>query len=256
MKKFTHAIVKKPCQAMVEGLTTAPELGKPDYEKAMQQHEAYVEALKKCGLEVTVLEADEQYPDSCFVEDPAILTEQCAVITNPAPDSRNGERLEILKTVKEFYPEEKIEFIKDPGTVEGDDIMVVRGHFYVGRSARTNKEGIKQLKAILGKYGIECTEVPVEKVLQLKSAVSYLGGGKFLTAGEFVGSPFFEDAFAVPEEESYGANCLQLNGTVLVPAGCPKVLEYVQSLGYETITVDLSEFRKIDGGLSSLSLRF
>ena len=79
MKKFTHAIVKKPCQAMVEGLTTAPELGKPDYEKAMQQHEAYVEALKKCGLEVTVLEADEQYPDSCFVEDPAILTEQCAV---------------------------------------------------------------------------------------------------------------------------------------------------------------------------------
>ena len=145
MKKFNNVIVRRPCKAMVEGITSNPELGKPDYELALKEHDDYIEALKQCGVEVTVLEADERYPDSCFVEDPALITKNCAIITNPGAESRNGEKDEIIGAVKKFFKDEDIEYIKSPGTLEGGDVMMVGDHFYVGRSARTNEEGIRQL---------------------------------------------------------------------------------------------------------------
>ena len=108
MTKFNNVIVRKPCKAVCDGITSAPELGQPIYEKALAQHEKYIEALKKCGVEVTVLEADERYPDSCFVEDPALITRKCAIITNPGAASRNGEKDEIIGAVRKFFPEDKI----------------------------------------------------------------------------------------------------------------------------------------------------
>ena len=149
MKKFNNVIVRRPCRAVCDGITSAPELGQPIYEKALQQHDTYIEALKKCGVEVTVLEADERYPDSCFVEDPALITRACAIITNPGAESRNGEKDEIIGAIRKFFPEDKIEYIKDPGTLEGGDVMMVDDTFYVGLSARTNEEGIRQLTEIL-----------------------------------------------------------------------------------------------------------
>ena len=142
MKKFNNVIVKRPCKAVCKGITSSPELGQPIYEKALQQHDAYIEALQKCGVEATILEADERYPDSCFVEDPAIITKSCAIITNPGAESRNGEKDEIICAIRKFFPEEKIEYIKSPGTLEGGDVMMVDDVFYVGLSARTNEEGI------------------------------------------------------------------------------------------------------------------
>ena len=100
MKKFSHVIVRRPCRAMVDGITSAPELGKPDYELALKEHDDYIAALKQCDVDVTVLEADERYPDSCFVEDPALITRKCAIITNPGAASRNGEKNEIIGAVK------------------------------------------------------------------------------------------------------------------------------------------------------------
>lgn len=117
MKKFNHVIVRRPCRAMVDGITSAPELGKPDYELALKEHDAYIEALKQCDVDVTVLEADERYPDSCFVEDPALITRECAIITNPGAESRNGEKFEIVDAVRKFFPEDRIEYIKAPGTL-------------------------------------------------------------------------------------------------------------------------------------------
>lgn len=140
MKKFNHVIVRRPCRAMVDGITSAPELGKPDYELALKEHDAYIEALKQCDVDVTVLEADERYPDSCFVEDPALITRECAIITNPGAESRNGEKFEIVDAVRKFFPEDRIEYIKAPGTLEGGDVMMVGDHFYVGRSARRTKK--------------------------------------------------------------------------------------------------------------------
>ena len=258
MTKFNNVIVRRPCRAICEGITSAPELGKPIYEKALQQHDTYIEALKQCGVEVTVLEADERYPDSCFVEDPALITRKCAIITNPGAASRNGEKNEIIGAVKKFFPEDKIEYIKDPGTLEGGDVMMVGDTFYVGLSARTNAEGIRQLTEILNKYGLECIQVPLEKVLHLKTGVNYIENNNMLVSGEFIEKPEFEkyNKIVIPEDEAYAANCIWVNDTVIVPEGYPAVLKAVQDAVYKTLLGDTSEFRKIDGGLSCLSLRF
>lgn len=258
MKRFHHVIVRRPCRAMTEGITSGLYPGKPDYELAWKQHDAYIEALKQCDVEVTVLEADERYPDSCFVEDPALITRKCAVITNPAAASRNGERNEILGAVRKFFGEDQIEYIQAPGTLEGGDVMMVGDHFYVGRSARTNKEGIRQLTEILGKYGMTCSEVALEKVLHLKTGVNYLENNHMLVSGEFIHKPEFAryHKVVIPEEEAYAANCIWVNDTVIVPEGYPAVRKAVQALGYKTLVVDTSEYRKLDGGLSCLSLRF
>jgi dimethylargininase len=258
MKKFNHVIVRRPCRAMIDGITSAPELGKPDYEKALRQHDDYISALSRCGVDITILPPDERYPDSCFVEDPALITRECAIITNPGAASRNGEKYEIIDAIRKFFPEDRIEHITDPGTLEGGDVMMVGDHFYVGRSARTNAEGIRQLTEILAKYGMTCSEVPLEKVLHLKTGVNYLENNKMLVAGEFVTKPDFEkyEKFEIPESEAYAANCIWVNDTVIVPEGYPHVLEAVKSMGYTVLTVDTSEYRKLDGGLSCLSLRF
>ncbi|MDO4581853.1 MAG: arginine deiminase family protein [Bacillota bacterium] len=258
MHKFSHAIVRRPCKALVDGITSAPELGKPDYQLALKQHDAYIEALQACGVDVTVLEADERYPDSCFVEDPAVITRCCAIITNPGAASRNGEKFEIVAAVRQFFPEDKIEYITAPGTLEGGDVMMVGDHFYIGRSARTNAEGIRQFIAILEKYGLSGSEVPLEKVLHLKTGVNYIENNKMLVAGEFVAKPDFAhyERIEIPESEAYAANCIWVNDTVIVPEGYPAVKAAVESCGYPVLLVDTSEFRKLDGGLSCLSLRF
>jgi len=255
---FKHTIVRRPCKAMIDGITSAPELGKPDYELALKQHDTYIAALKQCGVDVLVLDADERYPDSCFVEDPAVVTRNCAIITNPGAGTRNGEKEEIIPAIKKFYSDDQIEYIKDPGTLEGGDVMMVGDHFYVGRSARTNEEGIRQFKEILEKHGFTCSEVPLEKVLHLKTGVNYLENNNMLVSGEFVTKPDFEkyNHIEIPESEAYAANCIWMNGTVIVPEGYPTVLKAVQDAGYKTLIVDTSEYRKLDGGLSCLSLRF
>ena len=255
---FKNVIVRRPCRAMVEGITSAPELGKPDYELALKQHDAYIEALKKCGVEVTVLEACERFPDSCFVEDPAVITRKCAIITNPGAMSRNREAEMIIPAIRKFFSDDNIEYIVDPGTLDGGDVMMVGDHFYVGRSARTNEEGIRQFIAILEKYGLTGSEVPLEEVLHLKTGVNYIENNNMLVSGEFVTKPDFEkfNKILIPEEEAYAANCIWVNGKVIVPEGYPAVEKAVRDAGYEVILVDTSEYRKLDGGLSCLSLRF
>jgi len=252
---FKNAIVRKPSKSLVGGIASE-NLGKPIYEKAIMQHEVYVEALKKCGVEVTILKADENYPDSCFVEDTAIVTKKCAIITNPGAQTRKGEEAIIKETLKKFY--DNIECIKTPGTIEGGDVMMVGDHFYVGLSTRTNEEGARQFIKILRKYGYDGTIVPLKKVLHLKTGLAYLENNNLLVAGEFVDNPVFKDfnKIIIDEKESYSANCIWINGKVIVSAGYEKTKKDVEALGYDIIEVDTSEYRKIDGGLSCLSLRF
>ena len=255
---FRNVIVRKPARSLVDGITSAPELGKPDYELAIRQHDAYIEALKSCGVQVTELPALEEYPDACFVEDVAVLTRACAIITNPGAPTRNGEKDHIVETIRQFYPEEKIAFIQSPGTLEGGDVMMVGDHFYVGRSARTNEEGIRQFIEILNHFGLTGSEVTLEKVLHLKTGVNYLENNTFLVSGEFIEKEEFKNAnlILIPEEEAYAANCIWVNDKVIVPTGFPKVAQAVREAGYEVILTDTSEYRKLDGGLSCLSLRF
>lgn len=253
---FKNIIVRTPCSQVTEGITSA-SLGKPDYHKALEQHKAYIAALESLGLNVTVLPADEEYPDSCFVEDVAVLAEKCAIITNPGAPTRKGEITSMIPVIESFYPQ-GVERITAPGTLEGGDVMRVGDCFYVGRSARTNAEGIRQFGEILAKYGYECKEVTLEEVLHLKTGVNYIENNNMLVSGEFISKPEFEkyNKIVIPEEEAYAANCIWINGTVIVPANFPRVKALIEEAGYPVITVDTSEFRKIDGGLSCLSLRF
>lgn len=252
---FKNAIVRKPCPEMVGGLTSST-LGKPDFYKALEQHSQYVDALIGCGLDVKILEADSRFPDSVFVEDVALCTPECAIVTNPGAPTRNGEKLEMEVALQPFY--KNIENIEAPGTLDAGDVMMVGTHFYIGISQRTNAPGAEQLIAILERYGMSGSAVPLYEMLHLKSGLSYLEQNQLLISGEFINQPAFThfQKIQVDPDESYAANSLWINSTVLVPQGYPLTQEKIEQAGYRVKVLDVSEFRKLDGGLSCLSLRF
>ena len=254
---FKNVIVRVPSRTVCDGLTSANE-GKPIYEKALVQHENYVSALTKTGVNVTVLEPKDEFPDSCFVEDVALCTSKCVIITRPGALRRRKEAVlpDMLETLKRFY--DNIEYIEEPGTVEAGDIMMVGDHFYIGLSARTNEAGAKQMISILEKYGLSGQMVHMSEMLHLKTGLAYLENNNLLVAGEFKTAPEFEkyNKIEIEMNEAYGANCIWVNDYVIVPEGYPNVQKAIENLGYKVLVVDTSEFRKIDGGLSCLSLRF
>jgi dimethylargininase len=249
---YTKAIVRRPGRNFAEGITTS-NLGKPDFKKALEQHSAYCDALTRCGLELIVLEADERYPDGGFVEDTAIVTGEVAVITKPGAASRMGEEAEISETLSEFR---KIETIKLPGTLDGGDVLRVENHFFIGISGRTNRDGAMQLSAILSKYGYTTSEIEAGSGLHLKSGIAYLGKGNFISAEGFSKIAGSSGIIISDQVESYSANCLPVNDYLLIPKGFPKSKKKIVELGYIIIELDMSEFRKMDGGLTCLSLLF
>jgi dimethylargininase len=255
IRKFTTAIVRVPCPEMVNGITTAG-LGVPEYRLALNQHRHYVEVLESLGLRVVVMESDRQYPDSVFVEDVALCTPTFAIITNPGAASRNGEQISIREVLAGFY--ESVEVIKSPGTLEAGDVMMVDAHFFIGISDRTNQEGARQAIEILKSNGYSASMVPLKDVLHLKTGVSYLENNTLLVSGEFTDSVEFIEfrRIVVPKHEAYAANSLWINGTVLVPEGFPETLAKIKNAGYLVKEIRVSEFQKLDGGLSCLSLRF
>ncbi len=252
---FTKAIVRTPCEAMINGISSA-NLGKPDFKKALVQHADYIEALRECGLQVTVLPADENFPDSTFVEDVALMTPHCAIITRPGAPTRTLETESILTTIREFYT--KVETIEAPGNLEAGDIMMVGEHYYIGLSERTNLTGAQQMIAILERYGMHGSLVELTEVLHLKTGLGYLENNNLLACGEFLVKPEYQqfNLLKVDPEEAYSANSVWINNTVLTPEGFPKTSSLIESTGYRVRQVDVSEFQKLDGGLSCLSLRF
>lgn len=240
---------------MINGMTGS-KLGSPDHDLALLQHSRYVEALKECGLEVEILEAEEQYPDSTFIEDVALLTKNCVIITNPDAESRRGETAGIKNVLGKYYSD--IETVSGPGYAEAGDIMMAGSHFYIGLSERTNLPGAKQIIKHLEKYGMSGSVVKLEKVLHLKTGVAYLEHNNLVACGEFLSKKEFQEfnVLKIDDDESYAANCVWINDRVLIPEGYPKAKKIIESSGYTCIETDVSEFRKLDGGLSCLSLRF
>lgn len=253
--KFSRAIVRRPCPEMTKGITTA-RLGVPDYELALKQHGDYVAGLGSCGLKVTVLEADRRYPDSTFVEDVALCTPGMAVVTSPGASARRGEELEMEPVLGRFY--EQIERIESPATLDAGDVLMAGNHFYIGISRRTSELGAEQLIGILQKYGLSGEKMEVGPMLHLKTGVAYLENDTLLVAGPLAGHPSFSRfrRLVVPGGEEYAANSVWINGTVLVPDGFPGTCDLLEAAGYPVIKVPASEYQKIDGGLSCLSLRF
>ena len=255
-QQFHKAIVRTPGRSLENGIGSSPEQGKPIYEKALKQHRNYINALEECSLNVMELRTDEDFPDSTFVEDTAIVTERCAIITNPGAESRKGEIFEIQELLQSLYAE--LEMIYAPGTLEGGDVMRVGRHFYIGLSHRTNLPGAQQLIDILKKYDYTASIIPSKAVLHLKTGVSYLEDNLLLASGEFVGNPNFEnfEHIVVGKKEAYATNSIRVNDYVIMPEGFPATRAAVEKTGLAVKTVDVSEFRKVNGGLSCLSLRF
>jgi dimethylargininase len=251
---FTRAIVRNVPDLISAGITTA-DLGQPDPDKAREQHSSYLAALEDCGLEVILLDPDERYPDSVFVEDTAVVTGRCAILANPGAPDRRGEVREVEKVLVDLYGD--VERITDPGTVDGGDVLQVGDHFYVGLSKRTNRKGAEQLSDILRGYGFRVSFVDLRRFLHLKTGIAYLGGDDVVVAGELVERDEFRgfDRIVVPAQEEYGANCIRLDGRVLVAKGYETVGQSIAERGYEVTGLEMSEFRKLDGGLSCLSLR-
>ena len=255
---FKNAIVCIPGENFESGLTRA-DWGKPIYEKVLQQHAAYCRALEQCGLKVLTLPADRQHPDSTFVEDAAVLTPHTAILTRPGAKSREGEVLAIRAALGQFYT--ALQQIEAPGTLDGGDICDAGSHFFIGISHRTNFEGASQLGALLAAQGFTSSTVDIRKmdsILHLKSGIAYLEENTLVLMEEMAGLEQFRGykVIRVPPEETYAANCVRVNDYVLFPAGYQTQESRVQQQGFKTLPLEVSEFAKMDGGLSCLSLRF
>lgn len=256
--RYTRAIVRPPPPTYAAGITTATE-GAPDLDRALAQHQAYCLALEQCELAVSVLSADADFPDSCFVEDTAILTARGAIAARPGNSSRTGEVTSVVAALYPYFSE--IARIAAPGTVDGGDICEAEGHFLIGLSLRTNDEGARQLAALLGDIGYPADVIDIRKsrrLLHLKTGMSYLGDGRMVVTSDVPRTAALApyELIEVPETERYAANCISINDKVLIAAGYPQTRAAIEACGHETLPLEMSEYRKMDGGLSCLSLRF
>lgn len=255
---FTKAIVRLPAENFADGLTTV-DFGIPDFAKTVLQHGMYCDALEQCGLSLTRLDADLRHPDSTFVEDVAIITEHGAILTRPGAESRAGEVLSMQPVLQNFYPE--MAEIIEPGTLDGGDICEAGNHFIIGISHRTNEEGAKQLADWLAARDHTSAFVDIRNVsgiLHLKSGISYIGDKRMVIIDSLADHKAFKDFELIRTQahEDYAANCVRINDHVLMASGFPILQHTLEKLGYSVITLDMSEYQKMDGGLSCLSLRF
>ncbi len=255
---FRHAIVRPPAHNFAQGLTTV-DLGKPSVQKALEEHERYCEALSRCGLSLTRLPADPRHPDSTFVEDAAILTRGGAILTRPGAESRAGEVEAIAEALAPFFP--TFRRIEAPGTLDGGDVCEAGDHFFVGISRRTNPEGARQLERLLSQDGFSCALVDIrenEGILHLKSGIAWLADRSLVVIDSLAEDAAFRDweRVRVSPAEDYAANCVRVNDEVLVAAGFPLLERSLSERGFRLDVLPMSEFQKMDGGLSCLSLRF
>ena len=255
---FARAIVRIPGNNFADGLTTV-DLGVPIFDEVLNQHARYCDALRECGLELTILEPDLRFPDSTFVEDTAILIPQVAIFCRPGAVSREGEVSAIRPFIeRSFFSTFTIEA---PGTVDGGDICEAGKHFFIGVSLRTNMEGARQLTACLNAHGYTASVIDIrgmKSILHLKSGISYIGDKTLVVMEEMNANPQFArfDLLCVRPEESYAANCVRVNDRVLIADGFPHFADDLAARGVRPLALNMSEFRKMDGGLSCLSLRF
>jgi len=255
---FSRALVRLPGAAFAAGLTEAG-LGAPDLALARAQHAAYCAALERCGLVLTALPAADDFPDATFVEDTAVVRADTAILTRPGATARAGEVARVAPVLHQAFAQ--VRTIEAPGTVDGGDVCQLGNHFLIGLSGRTNAEGARQLSALLAEQGCSADTIDIHGlpgILHLKSALTYLGEDRIAVMAALAAHPALARFRHLPvaAEETYAANCLRVNDRVLIAAGFPRFADDLAALGIDAIALDMSEFRKMDGALTCLSLRF
>jgi dimethylargininase len=257
--RFTHALVCPPARTFADGLTSV-SLGAPDVARAQAQHAAYCDALARHGCRVEALAADEAHPDSTFVEDTALIVPGSgAILSRPGAVSRRGEVAAVGEHLANYFP--GLPAIVAPGTIDMGDVCETEDHVFIGISHRTNLDGATQLSAWLTGIGKSSSTVDIRTtpgILHFKSGVSALRNKQLVVITEMAAHPAFAayEVVPVPDGEAYAANCVLVNDVVFVAAGFPGTHAVLRKLGYTLEILEMSEFEKMDGGLSCLSLRF
>lgn len=251
---FTHALTRLPADSVASGLTTS-NLGSPDPERSRAQFRSYVDTLLALGLFVSTLPAQAAYPDSHFVEDTAVVMPELAVITHPGAPSRRGEVDTVAPVLAGFRPTVRL---SPNAQMDGGDVLMVDKQFFVGLSSRTNERGVSEFAAAVEGFGYKVTTVEVGAGLHLKSIVNYVGRNTLVLSEDGVDNPAFQGYrhIVLDKEEEYAGNTLWINDTLITPAGYPRTRTKLETLGLPLVEIDTSEFRKMDGGLTCLSLRF
>ncbi len=252
--KFKKALVRKPSKSISKAISSKSL--KPRFAKVFEEHKNYIDALMSTGLHVKILEELNEYPDSIFIEDPAIVYEDVCVLLRPGVKTRLGESKALENEAKKYF--EKVFIIKD-GKIEGGDVLRINNHFIIGLSERTNKKGAENLSSILKKFGAstEISKTP-EGVLHFKSDCSLIDEETILLTKAMSKIEIFGKKYRIieiPDGEEVAANSLRINKKLLIPSGFNRIQEKL-SKHYDLITLDISEVSKVDAGLSCMSLRW
>lgn len=251
---MSRAVARLPGPNFSAGLTTCQQAPR-GLAAILEQHAAYIRALQTAGLSVTLMPPETSHPDAYFVEDTAVVTPGLAVITRPGAAARRGEEDAIAGVLGRYRP---LARIQPPGTLDGGDVIVTETQVLVGLSGRTNPEGARQLEGLLAPQGYATATIPVGRGLHLKSSANYLGDGRMLVTPALARHPAFRafDRLVVPEGEDYAANSLRINAHLLIPRGYPGTRRLLEPLGLDLVALDMEDVRRMDGGLTCLSLRF
>ena len=253
---FSHAIVRAVSPSIGRGLRSI-DTGEPDLDVFNQHHDAYVAALASTGATVIELEALGEFPDSVFIEDTALCTPEGAIVLRPGAPSRLGEAAAVLPALSELYDE--VEIVEGPGFIEGGDILTTEREILVGRSTRTDADGIEEIRRLVEKWGHSVREVETPPgVLHFKSDCSLLDEETVLATPRLSASGCFKEYRVIDtaEGEEACANSIRFNDIVLMPAGYSRTADLLSNAGYDVREIGNSEAAKLDGGMSCLSLRF
>jgi dimethylargininase len=253
LRAVPRLLVRRPSPNLADGELTHLERTPVDAELALEQWHGYVGAFRDHGWDITTVEPADEHPDGVFVEDAVVVFDDLAVLTSPGAASRRGEVATVARAIDGFGL--TIHRIERPGTLEGGDVLKVGRTAYVGRSARTNEAGIEQLRRILEPAGWQVVAVPISRVLHLKSAVTALPDGTVIGLPELVDGA--ERLPAVePVREPHGAFVVDLgDGALVMSAAAPESARALRDRGYDVVPVPISEFEKLEGCVTCLSVR-
>jgi len=254
--RFNAIIVREPSRTVVNGLR-ADDRGNPTYEGVKAEHDAYIAAMTEAGVQVTVLPPLENYPDSIFVEDPALVFTEGAILLRPGAPTRAGEVAEIAPSLRALF--DTVLELPETGYADGGDVLNTAQGVMIGLSARTSRPGAEALIAAIERLGHTARIVETPKgVLHFKTDCSLLDEETVLTTARLAASGVFKGfkEVLVAEGEEAGANALRVNDTVLIGADFPRTIERISKLGYNVVPLKTSQIGKIDAGLSCMSLRW
>ncbi|GGV82367.1 N(G),N(G)-dimethylarginine dimethylaminohydrolase [Streptomyces griseoloalbus] len=247
------ALVRRPAPRLAEGLVTHVERERVDVDRAVEQWEAYTETLRAHGWETIEVAPADDCPDSVFVEDTVVMYRNVALIARPGASSRRAETIGVEEAVASLGC--SVNWVREPGTLDGGDVLKIGDTVYVGRGGRTNAAGVQQVRAAFEPLGARVVAVPVAKVLHLQSAVTALPDGTVVGHIPSMDAPSLFARF-LPVPERSGAHVVLLGGDkLLMAAGAPKTAELFADLGYEPVLVDIGEFEKLEGCVTCLSVR-